>query len=79
MPHLGPHPLVLATPRLSLHPVLPRDTLAMHEVWTDPDVRRFLWDGEVIPLRDRGRRDPRQCRRFRDPAFRTVVDPHPRR
>ena len=44
------HPLALETPRLRLHPVLPRDTLAMHQVWTEPDVRRFLWDDEVIPL-----------------------------
>jgi NAD-dependent deacetylase len=47
---LGPHPLALETPRLCLQPVLPRDTVAMHRVWTDPDVRRFLWDDELIPL-----------------------------
>ena len=29
-------------------PVLPRDTAAMHRLWIDPDVRRFLWDDRVI-------------------------------
>lgn len=47
---LGPHPLALDTPRLRLAPVLPRDTRAMHQLWTDPDVRRYLWDDRVIPL-----------------------------
>jgi NAD-dependent deacetylase len=45
---LGAHPLVLETARLRLHPVLPRDTGAIHRIWTDPDVRRFLWDDVVI-------------------------------
>ena len=44
------HPLALQAPRLRLRPVLPRDTAAMHAVWTDPDVRRFLWDDQVIRL-----------------------------
>lgn len=47
---LGRHPLALETPRLQLRPVLPRDTVAMHELWTDPEVRRFLWDDTVISL-----------------------------
>lgn len=47
---LGPHPLALDTPRLRLMPVLPRDARAMHQLWTDPDVRRYLWDGQVIPV-----------------------------
>ena len=47
---LGPHPLVLDTSRLRLHPALPRDTQALHQVWTDPDVRQFLWDDVTIPL-----------------------------
>lgn len=47
---LGPHPLVLETPRLRLRPALPRDTADMHALWTEPEVRRFLWDDTVIPL-----------------------------
>lgn len=46
---LGPHPLTLTSPRLRLDPVLPRATGAMHALWTDPEVRRFLWDDQVIP------------------------------
>jgi ribosomal-protein-alanine N-acetyltransferase len=47
---LGRHPLVLVTPRLRLEPVLPRVTPALHAVWVDPQVRRFLWDDKVIPI-----------------------------
>lgn len=47
---LGPHPLALNTPRLRMAPVLPRDTRPMHHLWTDPGVRRYLWDDQVIPL-----------------------------
>ena len=47
---LGPHPLVLETPRLRLEPVLPRVTMALHAIWVDPNVRRFLWDDRVIPM-----------------------------
>lgn len=47
---LGSHPLTLETNRLRLDPVLPRDTAALHQLWTDPDVRRYLWDDEEIPL-----------------------------
>ena len=47
---LGPHPLALQTSRLSLRPVLPRDTAMLHQLWTDPAVRRFLWDDAVIPV-----------------------------
>ena len=36
--------------RLSLRPVAVADVEALHSLWTDEGVRRFLWDGEVIPL-----------------------------
>lgn len=39
----------LATPRLALRPLRPEDADGLHRLWTDEDVRRFLWDGEVIP------------------------------
>ncbi len=45
---LGPHPLALDTERLRLRIVLPRDAQAMHDLWIDPDVRRFLWDDVAI-------------------------------
>jgi len=36
------------TPRLRLRPCTPDDTPALHALWTDPDVRRHLWDDDVI-------------------------------
>lgn len=47
---LGAHPLVIETSRLRLDPALPRDAAALHQLWTEPDVRRYLWDDEIIPL-----------------------------
>jgi ribosomal-protein-alanine N-acetyltransferase len=42
--------LVLETPRLQLRPIGPDDLEVLHRLWTDPDVRRFLWDDIVIPV-----------------------------
>jgi RimJ/RimL family protein N-acetyltransferase len=39
---------VLETPRLRLRPFAAGDVDALHAQWTDPDVRRYLWDGRVI-------------------------------
>ena len=36
--------------RLSLRPIEVDNVEALHSLWTDEQVRRFLWDGEVIPL-----------------------------
>jgi len=38
----------LETGRLSLRPFRMQDVDALHALWTDPGVRRFLWDDEVI-------------------------------
>jgi RimJ/RimL family protein N-acetyltransferase len=40
---------VLTTPRLTLVPYAEDDVDALHAIWTDPDVRRYLWDDIVIP------------------------------
>jgi len=40
--------LELATERLRLRPVCEDDVDALHALWTDPQVRRFLWDDVVI-------------------------------
>lgn len=42
----------LDTERLRLTPFTASHLDALHALWTDPDVRRYLWDGEVIS-RDR--------------------------
>jgi RimJ/RimL family protein N-acetyltransferase len=39
---------ILETARLRLRPFAPADVDALHAQWTDPDVRRYLWDGRVI-------------------------------
>lgn len=39
----------LETPRLRLRPCRIEDVDALHAIWTDPAVRRYLWDDVVIP------------------------------
>jgi [ribosomal protein S5]-alanine N-acetyltransferase len=39
---------VLHTQRLRLRPFAPADIEVLHAHWIDPDVRRWLWDGNVI-------------------------------
>jgi ribosomal-protein-alanine N-acetyltransferase len=36
------------TARLRLRPYRNSDLDALHRLWTDPDVRRYLWDDKVI-------------------------------
>ncbi len=40
---------VLDTPRLRLHPAAPADLDALHALWADADVRRYLFDDEPVP------------------------------
>ena len=46
--------LDLTTARLRLRPLAATDVAAVHALWTDPDVRRYLWNNEVVSL-DRAR------------------------
>lgn len=39
---------ILQTPRLRLRPAAHSDADALWALWTDPAVRRFLWDDRVI-------------------------------
>ena len=39
----------IETDRLHLRPLVLGDLDAVHRLWTDPGVRRYLWDGEEIP------------------------------
>ena len=43
-------PSELRTGRLVLRPIVPADRDALHRLWTEPAVRRFLWDDRVIDL-----------------------------
>ncbi len=40
----------LKTSRCALRPFEIDDLQALHELWTSPGVRKYLWDDEVIPL-----------------------------
>lgn len=40
----------LTTPRCLLRPVAPEDLDPLHRLWSSAGVRRFLWDGEAIPI-----------------------------
>ncbi len=42
--------LDLHTPRLYLRPFTAADLDAVHALWTDPDVRRYLCDDKEVPL-----------------------------
>lgn len=38
----------IKTERLRLRPLTANDVEALHEIWTDAGVRKYLWDDEVI-------------------------------
>ena len=40
---------VLTTSRMRMRPIDREDVDALHALWTDPDVRRYLWDDRIIP------------------------------
>ena len=39
----------IETERLSLRPFTESDLDSLHQLWTEPGVRQYLWDDEVIP------------------------------
>ena len=41
---------MIRTNRLLLRPWQMEDAVALHALWTEPEVRRYLWDDAVIPL-----------------------------
>jgi ribosomal-protein-alanine N-acetyltransferase len=43
-------PIELTTERCLLRPITLDDRDRLHELWTSPGVRRFLWDDEIIPV-----------------------------
>ena len=44
---MAKHEFELATRRLRLRPLGASHVPRLHALWTDADVRRFLWDGEM--------------------------------
>jgi ribosomal-protein-alanine N-acetyltransferase len=43
---------VLRTDRLWLRPVMPADVPSLHALFTDPEVRRYLWDDRAVSLEE---------------------------
>jgi ribosomal-protein-alanine N-acetyltransferase len=42
----------IKTSRLFLRPITPEDLGQLHRLWTDPDVRKYIWDGVAITWED---------------------------
>lgn len=40
----------LSTVRLVLRPIAQDDADALHQLWTNKEVRRYLWENRVLPL-----------------------------
>ena len=59
----------LRTLRTELRPLTAADLDAAHALWTDPDVRRHLWDDVVIP---RASAPPKRSRPARATSRRTA-------
>ena len=45
---MAPMATRIHTPRLTLRPCAAEDVDALHRLWTEPSVRRYLWDDQVI-------------------------------
>ena len=48
--HPDTHETFINSARLTLAPFQANDLAALHTLWTDADVRRHLWDDEVIDI-----------------------------
>lgn len=59
----------LSTPRCQLRPVTSADADRLHEIWTSPGVRRFLWDDEIIPLEQTRAAIEKSQQLFRDHGY----------
>ncbi len=47
---MGSRMAILETKRLRLRPLEEADIPALHSFWTQPDVRRYLWDNVIITM-----------------------------
>lgn len=64
-----PFSVILETSRLWLRPFAAVDVDALHRIWTDPDVRRYLWDDIVIPRERAAGEVEDSIASFRDGGF----------
>lgn len=58
----------IKTDRLLLTPLTLDDANSLHELWTHPDVRRYLWDDIIIPFEQTAAIIETSINRFRDQA-----------
>jgi hypothetical protein len=68
----SPEKMELVTKRTTLRPVVADDVAALHSLWTDPAVRKYLWDDTIVTLRARGASGGRKRRRLRRTGTRIV-------
>lgn len=61
--------LVLTTARTRMRPVTPADVDGMHALWTDPAVRKFLWDDQIIDRERAAQAVDISCRDFAAHGF----------
>ncbi len=59
----------LQTPRLTLRPIEPGDTDALHALFVDAEVRRYLWDDEIIGFDVTESIVNKSCTLFEDQGF----------
>jgi ribosomal-protein-alanine N-acetyltransferase len=52
-----------------LRPITAQDVESLHELWSSPGVRRFLWDNEIIPIATTRAAIDRSQRMFEQQAF----------
>jgi ribosomal-protein-alanine N-acetyltransferase len=66
---VGERSTELTTQRCVLRPITTDDAEPLHELWSSPGVRRFLWDDEVIPMARTRAAIEQSQRMFAEQAF----------
>lgn len=61
--------LELMSDHLLLRPLEADDVEALHSLWTEEPVRRYLWDGEAIPLEETRKIVARSAALFEESGF----------
>jgi ribosomal-protein-alanine N-acetyltransferase len=65
----GGERIQLTTKRCLLRPITAGDADQLHQLWSSPGVRRFLWDDEVIPMARTLAAIEQSQRMFREQGF----------
>jgi len=60
---------VLTTPRMRVRPITHDDVDALHDLWTIPAVRRYLWDDQVLARETVSDIVAQSCRSFDDHGY----------